>query len=112
MASRKLNRRALLTGAGGIAIGLPLLEIMQEGRGISFAADPPVIPKRYLVCFGGQSLGSVLHEVGDPALDVAIVHKQHGTQQRSSRPLVGDDARDHLADDGFEIGVPPALRVQ
>src|SRR5262245_12696446 len=56
--ARRLSRRALLGGLGGVALGLPMLEIMLDGRGISLAADPPTVPKRYLVCFGGQSLGS------------------------------------------------------
>jgi hypothetical protein len=58
MAARKLNRRAFLGGATGVAIALPMLEAMLEGRGISFAADPPGAPQRFLVTFGGHSLGS------------------------------------------------------
>ncbi len=58
MAARKLNRRAFLSGATGVAIALPVLEIMLEGRGVSFAADPPALPQRFLITFGGHSLGS------------------------------------------------------
>ncbi len=50
----KLDRRALLKGLGGAAIGLPLLEAMVD-------ADPALAqtpPKRYVVCFGGQSMGA------------------------------------------------------
>jgi hypothetical protein len=36
-------------------VALPMLEIMLDRPRSSFAAEPP---KRYLVCFGGQSLGS------------------------------------------------------
>ena len=53
--SRKLDRRTFLRGAGGVAIGLPLLESMGEQ---ARAADPPGVPRRYLVCYGGTSLGS------------------------------------------------------
>jgi hypothetical protein len=55
MASFKLNRRAFLTGVGGVAVGLPLLEIMLDRSPSSQAAE---IPKRFLVCFDGQSLGA------------------------------------------------------
>jgi len=55
MASFKLNRRAFLTGMGGVAVGLPLLEIMLDRSPSSQAAE---IPKRFLVCFDGQSMGA------------------------------------------------------
>src|SRR5687768_4863481 len=55
MASFKLNRRVFLTGLGGVAVGLPLLEIMLDRSPSSQAAE---IPKRFLVCFDGQSLGA------------------------------------------------------
>ncbi len=57
MASFKLSRRALLRGMGGVAIALPVLEVMLDGK--TLQADPPATPpRRYLVCFGGQSLGA------------------------------------------------------
>lgn len=62
MASFRLNRRSFLRGVGGVAIALPVLEVMLDKHGTSFAGGPPGIPKRYLVCFGGQSLGGD----GDP----------------------------------------------
>ena len=49
MISRRISRRTLLRGAGGIAIGLPFLEIMGEPRAAR-AADP-VIPQRFVVFF-------------------------------------------------------------
>src|SRR5262245_14473828 len=55
MAKLILGRRALLRGIGGVAIALPALEIMFDGKRLR--ADTPTIPKRYLVCFDGQSLG-------------------------------------------------------
>jgi hypothetical protein len=51
----------MLRGAGGAAITLPALEIMFDRYGRSYAQSTP-IPKRYIVCFGGQSLGGD----GDP----------------------------------------------
>jgi hypothetical protein len=51
----------LIRGAGGAAISLPVLEIMFDGNGRSFAQSAAP-PKRYMVCFGGQSLGGD----GDP----------------------------------------------
>ncbi len=56
MSSLKLGRRAILRGLGGVAIALPALEIMFDGKR-SHAGPPGTIPKRYIVCFDGQSLG-------------------------------------------------------
>ena len=53
----QLSRRALLTGIGGTAIALPVLEAMMTGVSRVRAAGP-TFPKRYIVCFGGQSLGA------------------------------------------------------
>src|SRR5215207_5910890 len=47
-----LNRRVLLRGAGGVALGLPFLEAMLTRRAHAQAA-----PRRYVVCFAGMSLG-------------------------------------------------------
>jgi hypothetical protein len=59
--ARGITRRAMLRGAGGAAITLPALEAMLDGHGVAYAQGQ-TIPKRYLVCFGGQSLGGD----GDP----------------------------------------------
>jgi hypothetical protein len=51
---RTLGRRALLRGLGGAAIALPALEIMLEtNRALAASA-----PLRYIVLWGGQSLGA------------------------------------------------------
>ncbi|MFL5320623.1 MAG: DUF1552 domain-containing protein [Myxococcaceae bacterium] len=63
MARIKLSRRTLLKGAGGIAMALPLLEAMMDGRE---ALAQAVTPRRYIVCFGGQSMGAD----GDPVHNV------------------------------------------
>jgi hypothetical protein len=49
MTAFRLDRRALLRGAGGVAIGLPLLEIMTGERRAS--AQAVAIPKRFVVFF-------------------------------------------------------------
>src|SRR3954466_11213712 len=56
----RLSRRHLLRGLGGVALSLPLLEIMLDGK--AFAQAAPTPPKRYLVFFDGQSMGAD----GDP----------------------------------------------
>lgn len=53
--SLKLSRRAVLKGVGGATIALPLMEVMLDGGRANAQAPNP--PKRYVVCFGGQSLG-------------------------------------------------------
>jgi hypothetical protein len=56
----RFSRRTFLQGAGGAAIALPALDVMFDHNGQAFAQAAP--PKRYLVCFCGQSLGGD----GDP----------------------------------------------
>lgn len=51
----RLGRRAVLKGLGGVSIALPFLEIMADNKAFAQTATPP---KRYLVCFGGHSLGA------------------------------------------------------
>lgn len=52
----KLNRRTLLRGAAGAAIGLPALECMLNGNGTAYA-QAGALPRRYAILFAGQSLG-------------------------------------------------------
>lgn len=54
MSRTRLSRRALLRGAGGVALALPFLEGMLRNS----AHAQSMIPKRYVVCFGGQSMGA------------------------------------------------------
>jgi len=58
---RSLHRRAFLASMGGLSISLPLLEIMLDSKP-AFAGGPPL---RYLVLWGGQSMGAD----GDPLVD-------------------------------------------
>lgn len=57
MPSLELSRRALLRGLGGVAVALPMLEIMQGSTKSAWAAPPP---KRYLFAYCGISVGSWL----------------------------------------------------
>ncbi len=54
MKKRSLSRRAVLSSLGGATIALPLLEIMLDSKEAQ-AAPPPL---RYLVLWGGQSMGA------------------------------------------------------
>src|SRR5262245_58606137 len=47
----RLDRRAVLRGAGGTALALPFLEIMGEGKPRAATA-----PKRYIMAYAGISL--------------------------------------------------------
>jgi hypothetical protein len=53
----KLDRRTLLKGIGGTVLALPFLEAMTDRTPRARSANP-AIPKRYIVCFNGQSLGA------------------------------------------------------
>ncbi len=53
----KLSRRTVLKGIGGTILALPFLEAMTDHTTRARGANP-AIPKRYIVCFGGQSLGA------------------------------------------------------
>ncbi len=50
----RLDRRAFLSGLGGTAVALPLLEVMTDGKAVAQVTSP----KRYLVAFCGQSIGT------------------------------------------------------
>lgn len=52
----RLHRRTFLRGAGGVAIGLPVLECMLNGNGTAYAGGES-IPQRYGIVFAGQALG-------------------------------------------------------
>lgn len=49
----RISRRQLLRGAGGVALGLPLLEAMLDDR----TARAAPTPTRYVVLFAGVSIG-------------------------------------------------------
>ena len=54
--STRIGRRAMLRGACGVAVGLPLLHAMMDDNGLAFAGGLP-FPLRFLIAFGGFSLG-------------------------------------------------------
>jgi Protein of unknown function (DUF1552) len=58
MRTRPLDRRTFLRGAAGVAVGLPVLEIMLDSRGRAYASTGAPIVPRYLVAFAGASLGA------------------------------------------------------
>lgn len=57
MASR-LSRRTMLLGAGGVAVGLPLLEAMLQTSGRGSRARAQASPTRYAMVFAGQACGA------------------------------------------------------
>lgn len=58
MSQRRIHRRTLLRGMGGIAVGLPVLECMLDAHGTRLAgAQAPALPQRYGIVFAGQALG-------------------------------------------------------
>ena len=57
MATKRLTRRTFLRGASGVAVALPMLEIMLNENGDAFA-DGAGLCKRLLLTFGGFSLAS------------------------------------------------------
>jgi len=57
-----LSRRTLLRGAGGVAIGLPVLECMLDAHGTAYAQSGGALPPLYGIVFAGQALGGDDHE--------------------------------------------------
>jgi hypothetical protein len=55
MKSIQLSRRSLLRGVAGATLALPWLEAMEPRQAMAQTRTPP--PKRYVVLFGGTSLG-------------------------------------------------------
>lgn len=49
----RISRRALLAGAGGVGVALPLLDIMGDGA----KAQDRLTPRRYVLVFAGQAIG-------------------------------------------------------
>jgi hypothetical protein len=56
MAIKNIGRRNLLRGLGGAALALPALEAMHGGRA---NAQDSTLPKRFVVMFGGCSIGKL-----------------------------------------------------
>src|SRR6185503_18788424 len=90
----KLNRRAALKGALGVTLALPALEIMLDSSGTALAQGMP-LPKRYLVCFDGQSLGGD----DDPLRDDYVPNTVgRGYDLKSAlAPLAANNVRDEVS---------------
>lgn len=54
--SFRMNRRTLLRGLGGVAVGVPVLECMLGSHGEALAQGTP-LPRRYAIVFAGQAIG-------------------------------------------------------
>ena len=52
----RLSRRAFLSGVGGTAVALPLLEVMTDGKPVEAQATNAA-PLRYIVSYAGISIG-------------------------------------------------------
>ena len=89
--SRRLSRRALLRGAGGIAIALPALEIMQPAD--ACAAESP---KRYVVSYAGVSTGRQFG--GASSVDVITPGESGSTYAVTPAlaPLEARQVREHV----------------
>jgi hypothetical protein len=57
-----MNRRTFLRGAGGVAIGLPVLDCMLNEHGTAYAQSGEALPPVYGIMFAGQALGGDDHE--------------------------------------------------
>ncbi|MEM6991281.1 MAG: DUF1552 domain-containing protein [Myxococcota bacterium] len=55
MRTQRLKRRSFLRGAGGIAVALPVLDIMLDDHGTALASGRS-LPCRFMHCFGGYTL--------------------------------------------------------
>jgi hypothetical protein len=104
----RLPRRSFLRGLGGIALGLPMLEIMQPTARAGGAAPP----KRYVYAFGGCSIGMNATDRVTP-LDEGVGY----TPTRAFQPLVDLGVQDDVTvasgmlipwDEGS--GIPPGGR--
>jgi hypothetical protein len=90
-----LNRRRFLRGLGGIAIGLPFLELLMPKT-----ASAAPAPSRYIVAFAGSSLGMDSTQHVDPANTGPLV----GNLSRGLQPLADlgvDDVTSYVS--GLEI---------
>jgi hypothetical protein len=56
-----LSRRTLLRGAGGVAVGLPVLDCMLNEHGTAYA-QAGAMPALYAIVFAGQALGGDDHD--------------------------------------------------
>ncbi len=103
----------MLRGAGGVAISLPLLECMLDG---TTARAQTAVPKRYLVCFDGQSIGGNYPQFPDlytplttgPNYDLGAAYPDTDTQGRRKVALKVLETMGNVKD---EISVVTGLKI-
>jgi hypothetical protein len=100
-----ISRRSFLAGAGA-AVSLPLLEGMLPGH--SARAGGPGVPLRFLVVFGGVSLGNGRGDMVTPATAGAGWELSRGLRSLGGRTR---DMRWDWDDVQSEVSVVSALRV-
>lgn len=98
MRLRRLDRRTVLRGIGGVAVGLPALEIMDLAAPGAWAATPP---RRFVLSYGGISTGADGRS-GDNVVPGAV--GKHYDVKRGLRALVDLGIRD-------DVSVVSGLRV-
>ncbi len=86
--ARTLDRRTLLRGMGGVAVGLPALEIMGPGARSAHAAGPA----RFVLSFGGISTG---RSEGNEFAPTAV--GRNYDVRRPLKPLVDAGIRDDVS---------------
>jgi hypothetical protein len=92
----KLSRRTMLVGAGGVAVGLPLLEAMMQAGGRGSRARAQTSPTRYAMVFAGQACGgdgwdndrSMVAGVRTTEAGHWIVPQTYGTGYETTTPLM------------------------
>jgi hypothetical protein len=115
---KKLHRRTLLRGMGGVAIALPLLEIMQQSEASAQAA-----PLRYLVSYGGLSTGRPEGDLVTPDAVGAgydIKHSLMHLGDGSAYGVSGFDIQDYVSVvsgltipwEGQSGGAPPGGKIR
>src|SRR5262245_26518616 len=92
---KRLHRRTVLRGMGGVALALPLLEIM--GHAEASAEDAPL---RYVVSYGGLSSGRQDGELVTPNYTGAgydIKHSLMHLGDGSAYGVTGYDIQDYVS---------------
>ena len=109
---KRLSRRTMLRGMGGVAVGLPVLDCMLNGNGDALAQALP-LPKRYAIVFAGQALGgddwadNTSMVAGKRSTDTAkfIVPPETGAGYTVTLPLVPLDTLKLMGDFSLVSGL-------
>jgi hypothetical protein len=94
-AIKKLPRRAFLRGLGGVAVALPLLEVMECSH--ATAASAGAIPKRYVFFYGGISTGTYKSGGGTADLMVPSTVGSGYEITPSLEPIGSFGVQDHVS---------------